>query len=430
MKKLLLLLCFFSLISAAQQKAEFINYNSQNSLLPSDIIYCIFIDHEDNKWIGTDNGLVKICGNKWTIYNTSNGLMHNRVTGVAEDSQNNIWITDSVLSKFENSKWIHFTPDKYPNASINSLMLAIDDNNIKWMTTQNGWYRDVCCFNDTAFFITDWSNAYELRWVKKIKIYKNEKWILGNMGLWKYVDTGSIKPGYGFPESIFGPQNIYDFCTNSKGDKLFSSYYEKGTADAMWLVNELWEIPDHSIIKKVDGLSIDYFMAVAYENDSIKWISSNYKLYKLSGKEIISYQDGFKVYTPGTILVDKSGNKWMVGNYDECDFGVTVFNENGLPLSIAQSPENPSDFYLSQNYPNPFNPETTIEYHIPKAGYVNISIFNVLGKEVTNLTGKYQEAGSHKAIFNGAKLNLSSGVYFYRLKFDHFEQYKKMIYIK
>ncbi len=88
----------------------------------------------------------------------------------------------------------------------------------------------------------------------------------------------------------------------------------------------------------------------------------------------------------------------------------------------------PKVFALEQNYPNPFNPTTTIKYSVPVKGFVNMSIFNVLGEKVTDLINKEVEAGSYELNFNAS--NLSSGVYFYKLEAGNFTSIKKMMLIK
>lgn len=88
----------------------------------------------------------------------------------------------------------------------------------------------------------------------------------------------------------------------------------------------------------------------------------------------------------------------------------------------------PKVFALEQNYPNPFNPTTTIKYSVPATGFVNLSIFNVLGEKVTDLINKEVEAGSYELNFNAS--NLSSGVYFYKLEAGSFISIKKMMLIK
>ncbi len=92
----------------------------------------------------------------------------------------------------------------------------------------------------------------------------------------------------------------------------------------------------------------------------------------------------------------------------------------------------PQAFSLDQNYPNPFNPSTKIQYTIGNPGLVSLRVYDVLGNEVATLVNSNQEAGSYTVPFytSEAKLNLSSGVYFYRLEAGSFVSTKKLILIK
>jgi len=85
-------------------------------------------------------------------------------------------------------------------------------------------------------------------------------------------------------------------------------------------------------------------------------------------------------------------------------------------------------FSLSQNYPNPFNPSTTIEFGVPFAGNVSITVYNVLGKEVATLVNKELPAGNHAVNFDAS--TLTSGIYFYRLKVGNFVETKRMMLLK
>ena len=94
----------------------------------------------------------------------------------------------------------------------------------------------------------------------------------------------------------------------------------------------------------------------------------------------------------------------------------------------------PNNFVLSQNYPNPFNPSTIINFSLPKASFVTLKIYDVLGKEVATLVNEELKAGSYKFNFNAN--NLTSGIYFYRLQVytpvhaGNFTQTKKMILLR
>jgi beta propeller repeat protein len=117
------------------------------------------------------------------------------------------------------------------------------------------------------------------------------------------------------------------------------------------------------------------------------------------------------------------------GNYDI--YASRVF-PNGTLSTVESAGIAPAGFMLSQNYPNPFNPTTVISYQLSVNGYVTLKVYDVLGSEVAVLVNGRQEAGSYTVPFNtnNGTLNLSSGVYFYRLEAGAFVSTKKLILMK
>ena len=116
----------------------------------------------------------------------------------------------------------------------------------------------------------------------------------------------------------------------------------------------------------------------------------------------------------------RSGN-----NFDIYEVG---FNTTGLVAIENSGIITPHEFTLSQNYPNPFNPTTVINYQLPKASNVKLSIFDALGQEVNMLVNESQNAGNHKIEWDASAL--PSGVYFYRIEAGDFTQTKKMLMVK
>jgi len=112
----------------------------------------------------------------------------------------------------------------------------------------------------------------------------------------------------------------------------------------------------------------------------------------------------------------------------------TVFN----PIIGSVDDENKSgdSFVLYQNYPNPFNPSTTISYYIPKVSYVELKVYDILGREVTMLVDGYKQAGNYSCQLSTDNLQLSSGVYFYLLRVGNssllsgYREVKKMLLLK
>lgn len=101
---------------------------------------------------------------------------------------------------------------------------------------------------------------------------------------------------------------------------------------------------------------------------------------------------------------------------------------NGQPDALVDESQLPTTYALSQNYPNPFNPTTTIQYALPKDGFVTLSVFNILGEEVARLIEKPQKAGFHQVVWDAQ--NFGSGVYFYKIVSGDFSKIRKMTLLK
>ena len=92
----------------------------------------------------------------------------------------------------------------------------------------------------------------------------------------------------------------------------------------------------------------------------------------------------------------------------------------------------PTHFEVFQNYPNPFNPATEIRYQVPTASWVTLTVYDVLGREVSTLVNEQREPGVYEVLFNGS--GIASGVYIYRLQAGQgrngFLQTRKMLLVK
>ncbi len=102
--------------------------------------------------------------------------------------------------------------------------------------------------------------------------------------------------------------------------------------------------------------------------------------------------------------------------------GVVTAVESGAPQSRS---------YLAQNHPNPFNPSTThttIDYSVPRAGAVTLEVFNASGAKVASLVDGVKAQGNYTVNFDAR--GIGSGVYFYRLEGNGFDDLRKMVLIK
>jgi hypothetical protein len=114
--------------------------------------------------------------------------------------------------------------------------------------------------------------------------------------------------------------------------------------------------------------------------------------------------------------------------------GASTFTTSTLLDVALATSEIPKVFALNQNYPNPFNPSTTISYDIPRAAFVNVDIYDVLGRRVISLVDGIQSPNHYVMQWNAS--NVSSGIYFLRIRAhsqdgsDNFNAVKKLMLMK
>jgi uncharacterized delta-60 repeat protein len=132
-----------------------------------------------------------------------------------------------------------------------------------------------------------------------------------------------------------------------------------------------------------------------------------------------------------SILVQPDG-KIVVSGYTIVGFFYDFLLVRFTPELTAVDENNPNikpeNFYLSQNYPNPFNPSTTINFSLPVSGFVTLKVYDALGNEIATLVNENLNSGSYSLNFDASKL--TSGVYFYKLTTQNYNEVKKMILIK
>lgn len=135
------------------------------------------------------------------------------------------------------------------------------------------------------------------------------------------------------------------------------------------------------------------------------------------------------------VLVSDGSDTLMVhgsyGNFGD-DFA-PIYRSLTLTRGIVTSDEIvngvPADFALEQNYPNPFNPSTNINFALPQASKVTLTVYDMLGRKVATLiNGDQLQAANHSVKFDASAL--ASGMYIYRIEAGSFVSTRKMMLIK
>jgi photosystem II stability/assembly factor-like uncharacterized protein len=118
---------------------------------------------------------------------------------------------------------------------------------------------------------------------------------------------------------------------------------------------------------------------------------------------ITKYHDASMLFIPG------DENRFYLATSSQSVWAYTQTETSNNDQEIIL----PTEYSLSQNYPNPFNSSTTIEFALPEAGEVSLTIYDILGREIMRPVSGYKDAGNHSVTVDMS--DAGSGVYFYRM---------------
>lgn len=209
-----------------------------------------------------------------------------------------------------------------------------------------------------------------------------------------------------------------------------------GAGGCLWMGNGWQYVPTDS-----NGLEWHYFAATYSANDSLRIFRDGIQVSRQFASGNFQYNQGhnFKAF----IGHNDFGNDFYEGYIDEIRVSKIAKTPEEIKATFQllntylglqttgvteESKTTPEGFSLHQNYPNPFNPTTTLSYTISKPSFVSLKVYDVLGNEIASLVNEYKQAGNYKVEFNAE--GLASGIYFYKIKADVFNQVKKMIYLR
>ena len=237
------------------------------------------------------------------------------------------------------------------------------------------------------------------------------------------------------PEVLASQANQYAMLFKCFLDRSYKSGRGKIINVSKDGLNDEWAFVDNASLWDAD----DQCKPAFYE---IVNLTKNY--YALDSLLLLADSLDENQYTPDSWtafeLAHASAQAAMDNNYSYSQSGAEVLGEaadslqsaiaNLVVLDIGESENSGliSHYILKQNYPNPFNPVTTIEFALPKAGKIDLVVYDIIGNTVTTLVSGSCAAGYHKVRFNASQL--SSGIYFYVLKTGDYKIVKKLMLVK
>ncbi len=184
------------------------------------------------------------------------------------------------------------------------------------------------------------------------------------------------------------------------------------------------DLPDIVLLKSPPDDSKDQPLKINFE-----WYNSqnaqyyHLQLSKDSLFEILFFDDSMVVSQHYLIDSLKFSTKyyWRVR-------GINSFGNGDFSSTFKFTTDSARASDIIQNYPNPFNNSTVFKFYLGKISFVNLKIYNILGEEVESLINETMAPGIYQ--INWIPINLSNGVYFYRIKTDNIVKIRKLILLK
>ena len=396
---IILILSFYTSVVFTQ---TIINYKKSNSELPSNNIISIYIDEYNNKWLGTDEGLVYFGNNNdWKIYTTDDKLADNKINDIAyelSDFGSELWLaTDNGASVAA------FNVDGITAAtSYTTETSDIRSNKINAVVVDvnhNRWFGDdtvLCSFTGSTwdFSYGEVEQGYPggafkafpilcigTSYVDSISYFGTEG---AGVGRFNRDDIDGITGPSFYDTDWSGLQsdNIYAVYVDENGYQWFGT--DKGLAYHFnTLTKENWERVDTS-----NGLVNNFVKAIARDNDDVFWFGTKGGVSSYKDENFIknyTIEDGLLSNNINDIAIDNNGNVWLATNN-----GISVLNFSD---GTDNTSINKITKFQIKSYPNPAIESTSISFKTIRNGYVDVAIINSNGKITKQLYYGYMKMG-------------------------------------
>jgi len=261
---------------------------------------------------------------------------------------------------------------------------------------------------------------------------------VGSTNMYFVNSTTGFASGY-----INGSQSY--MCKTTNAGLNWSAETMNGRINDIFFVNEStgWILTSESkIYKTTDGwnsrntidIGLSNASGIFFYGASTGWMcgGNGQMFYTNNGGVNWTAQNSGTTAGLFSVFFVNSNTGWVLGSEFVNPFlmrsSIHKTTNGGISAINSVSSEIPAEYSLSQNYPNPFNPTTNFEFRIADFGFVNLTIYDAMGRIVKTLQNGDMKPGVYQAQWNAAEY--PSGIYFYRLSANGFTQTRKLILIK
>ena len=390
--------------------------------LAGNSIFCIAQDKIGNLWFGTQYNGISMLDTNGVIANFMSTDSSVYIIDIEIDILNNKWFAlyqhgvtyyGTYIVKFDDSSYTYFEPTGSPIYDPKPCCLGQDSLGNIW----SGGTR----FGISYWFDgTDWHEYY----VPGTELYSSVNEIVTDRyGKLYFAHDRGIATFY---EYLFWGWMTLDIA--------FDKQNRMWCAPNSWMWGlAMFDGENWYAHTEDDGLLKTALWAVAVDSSNNVWLSyfDTLGVSKFDGNKFTHFKkiNGLADNLVWDIFVDKNGYIWFA-----TDGGISVLYDTTTTRVQQKSTQNIANFFpLFQNYPNPFNSLTTISYCLITEEKVQLTIYNLIGKEVITLVNERKTRGLHKTQWYGKDYfgkEVSSGIYIAVLKSIDFKKSIKLSLIR
>ncbi|MFC1542102.1 T9SS type A sorting domain-containing protein, partial [Candidatus Latescibacterota bacterium] len=384
---------------------------------------CFTEDTTGAMWVGKDPGLWRFTGAEWESFDlaaidtlfTEEDMQE--VLDAASDTGGGSWFAMKAgLLHYDDETWETIFPGKYISQvaadQSGAVWFAAAENDIDALYSVYKLYK----YKDGAIetIATPWDN--HVTGISVLNFSPDGELFVFRSGMvakfngtnWEtFTDINPDPPRY--PNKL-----VWDSAGNIWAcdySNMYSFSFDTGT----WTAQTLEIEGSYGFSPRINDIDID--------ESGVLWVVADNRLHALRDDVLYPYSStyGWDIDEISMVHITTGNIKWLGG-----DGYVYRLDETISPTLVTREPQ--KIFALTQNYPNPFNPITMIEYIVPYAADVTLTIYNTSGQRVSVLKEGFQQAGSYSAMWDATEF--PSGLYFAVFEAGGYRASRKMMLVK